>query len=91
MGEKRTVELDVATPGVDPAGRPRRVPIGVDTLGSWADEAPDLGGAVELGEGRDALLEARQPELRRIETTMGAVLVGIATRQQRTDARQRPS
>jgi len=44
MGEKRTVELDVATPGVDPAGRPRRVPIGVDTLGSWADEAPDLGG-----------------------------------------------
>ncbi len=31
MGEKRTVELDVATPGVDAAGRDVRVPLGVST------------------------------------------------------------
>ena len=29
MGEKRSVELDLATPGVDAQGRPVRIPLGV--------------------------------------------------------------
>ncbi len=39
MGEKRTVELELATPGVDAAGRPVRVPLGV---AGEAGEAPEL-------------------------------------------------
>jgi NADH-quinone oxidoreductase subunit D len=38
---KRTLELDVATPGVDAAGRPVRVPLGVQQA---PDDTPDLGG-----------------------------------------------
>jgi NADH-quinone oxidoreductase subunit D len=38
MGEKKTVELDLATPGLDAQGRPIRVPLGV------ADEEPGIGG-----------------------------------------------
>jgi NADH-quinone oxidoreductase subunit D len=37
---KRTVELDLATPGVDAEGRPTRVPLGVQ----GEDVEPDLGG-----------------------------------------------
>ena len=33
MAEKRVVELDLATPGVDAAGRPIRVPVGVAEAG----------------------------------------------------------
>ena len=38
MGEKRTVELELATPGLDAAGRPVRLPLGV----AATDEAPEL-------------------------------------------------
>jgi NADH-quinone oxidoreductase subunit D len=38
MGEKRSVELDLATSGLDAQGRPIRVPLGV------ADEEPGIGG-----------------------------------------------
>ncbi len=38
MGEKRTVELELATPGVDAEGRPVRLPLGV----AAADDAPEL-------------------------------------------------
>ena len=40
MGEKRTLEVELATPGVDAQGRPIRVPLGV--AGSGQAEAPDL-------------------------------------------------
>jgi len=39
MGEKRTVELELATPGVDAAGRPVRVPLGA---AATPDDAPEL-------------------------------------------------
>ena len=43
MGEKRTLELDVATPGVDAQGLAQRFP--VDIPGEFeADDTPDLGG-----------------------------------------------
>jgi NADH-quinone oxidoreductase subunit D len=38
MGEKRTLELELATPGVDAAGHPTRVPLGA----SGPEEAPEL-------------------------------------------------
>jgi NADH-quinone oxidoreductase subunit D len=38
MGEKRSVELDLATSGVDARGRPIRVPLGM------SDADPDIGG-----------------------------------------------
>ncbi len=40
MGEKRTLELELATPGVDADGRPVRVPLGV--AGGGRAAAPDL-------------------------------------------------
>ena len=40
MGEKRTLEVELATPGLDAQGRPIRVPLGV--AGSGQAEAPDL-------------------------------------------------
>jgi NADH-quinone oxidoreductase subunit D len=49
MGEKRTVELDLATPGVGHAGEAVRFPVGVTESGARgilapADEEPALGG-----------------------------------------------
>ena len=49
MGEKRTVELDLATPGWDASGQPARVPLGV------AEASGELG-AVEGGIGTEHLL-----------------------------------
>ncbi len=42
MAERRTVELDVATAGVDAGGRPLRVPLGVATAPEGPGE-PDIG------------------------------------------------
>jgi NADH-quinone oxidoreductase subunit D len=45
MGEKRVVELELATTGVDPRGRPARVPLGVGVAESDAgDVEPEMGG-----------------------------------------------
>ncbi len=49
MGEKRTVGLDLATPGWDASGQPARVPLGV------AEASGELG-AVEGGIGTEHLL-----------------------------------
>jgi NADH-quinone oxidoreductase subunit D len=43
MGEKRTLELDVATPGVDAQGLAQRFPVDVPS-DLTVDDAPDLGG-----------------------------------------------
>jgi len=48
---KRTVELDLATPGLDAHGQPARVPLGVATLPPPLDgaaEEPELGGGPML-------------------------------------------
>ncbi len=43
MGEKRVIDLDVATPGVDDAGRVARIPLGLEVRDGSSDE-PELGG-----------------------------------------------
>ena len=43
MGEKRTVELELATPGLDAQGRAARIPLGAAGVAD-GDEEPDLGG-----------------------------------------------
>src|SRR5262245_58234758 len=43
MSEKRTVELALATSGLDPAGRPVRIPLGLSETGRDVDVASDEG------------------------------------------------
>ncbi len=44
MSEKRTVELELATPGVDLEGNPTRVPLGPPATDDLTFDGPDLGG-----------------------------------------------